>query len=76
MIILSKNNVFFGVSDTFMCNMIFTAKRYMYNKKIHNEPILLEGYKGYVNKIKTLEYQIAKENNRMDEWLEKWSLME
>lgn len=73
---LSKENVFLGISDNFMCNMIFTAKRYIYNKKIHGEQVAILGFKGYIDKQKWVEHYLAKENNRIDAWVEKWSILE
>ena len=73
---LNKANTFFGVLDTFMCNMIFTAKRYIYNKRIHNEPVLLRGFEGYVEKLRNIELKIATDNERLQKWTERWSYIQ
>lgn len=70
---LNKKNVLLGVSDKFTCCVIFSAKLYIYNKRTHNEDVHISGYKGYVNKQKRVEFQMAKENNRMEDWIDKWA---
>ena len=70
---LNKEKVFLGVSDTFVSKIIFTAKMYIYNKRIHNEPVHILGFKGYIASLKRMEYLIAKENDMVDVWNETWA---
>lgn len=73
---LNKEAIFIGVPDDFICKLIFMAKMYIYNKRIHDEPVVLAGFIGYMNKHKNIEHQVAKQNNMLDEWADKWSIMD
>ncbi len=70
---IHKEDVFFGVDEHFMSGMIFTAKMYIYNKRTHDEPIHILGYSGYVAMQKRMEFLIAKDNNMMEHWVDRWS---
>ncbi len=72
----TKLNVFLGDSNNFVCTLIFSAKLFIYNKKIHEEQVSLAGHIQCVKQQKRIEYQMAKEKNRVDEWVEKWSVLQ
>ena len=66
-------DAFIGVEENLVCNLIFLAKMFIYNKRIHDEQYTFRGFLGYLQKFMMIEHNIAKKNNTLDDWLEKWS---
>lgn len=62
--------------DDVLYHLIVLAKMYLYSKRIHDENYTLIGYKMYLKYTKEIEFQIAKERNRVDMWTEKWNFLD
>lgn len=73
---LSIENVFLGVSDHRMYRLILAAKRYVYIKRIHEEDLPFMGYISTIKNQKSIEFQIAKENNMTALWYENWNFLD
>lgn len=73
--ILSMQDIFLGVDDKTVCTLIFLAKTFIYNKIIHDEPFTFDTFKKVLSKFKNIEFHIAKSNNRLDDWVEKWKFL-
>jgi hypothetical protein len=73
--ILSMQDVFLGVEDRTVCTLIFVAKTFIYNKRIHDELFTFATFKIVLSKFKNIEFHIAKSNNRIDDWVEKWKFL-
>ena len=65
------NDVLYGVEDGTICNLVFTAKTFAYNGRIHEDNMRFEGFKNHLYRLKDIEYQAAKDNTRTDQWAEK-----
>ena len=72
---LTLENVFLGVEDNTVCTLIFVAKTFIYNKRIHDEHFTFDMFKLFASKFKNVEFYIAKANNTVDEWTEKWKFL-
>ena len=71
-IILTLNDVPYGVEDVTICDLIFIAKAFVYNRKIHEDEMLFVGFINQLYRLKDIEYHVAKDKNRIDHWVEKW----
>ena len=72
---LTMNIVFLGTTNKLLCTLVFMAKQYIYECKIKDQ---LPFFPQFVNRIlftKQIELQIAKDNNCVEKWLEKWEPM-
>ncbi len=70
--VLTKNLVFLGTQDILLCGIIFAAKRHIYQSKFKN---VLPCFQSFVEKVKFMkqtEFHIAKTNNTVNLWIEKW----
>lgn len=72
---IDVNTVFLGVEDTIVCYLIFAAKVYIYNTKVHDKEVNFFGFKQYLYRLRDTEFQIAKENHTTDQCVEKWSFL-
>jgi hypothetical protein len=73
----TMEDIFIGSKeDENLSHIIFSAKRFLYNKKIHDEQITILSFKMFMKRRKELEFHIAQENNRIDQWAEKWRYLE
>lgn len=69
---LTKNIVFLGTQNILLCDLIFAAKRHIYKCKFQN---VLPSLQSFVNKVtfmKQIELQVAKNNNTVHLWTDKW----
>ncbi len=73
---LRQMDVFFGVENKIVCFLIFTAKMYIYRKRISEDNLNFEGFIMYLHHLKCVEFEIAKENNKTDDCVEKWTFLE
>ncbi len=73
---LTKELVFFGTSERVKFKLILAAKIYIYNKRIHNEEMIFEGFLSNLRKLKAIEKQLAIDNNNLDEWYENWNVFD
>ena len=73
---VTKEDVFLGTKENPLCTLIFTAKRYIYNKRVHVELFTFSLFKMVMRQYKNKEFSIAKNNNMVDDWFEKWSFLE
>jgi hypothetical protein len=71
-LILDVQTIFFGSSDNTLCEFIFIAKQYIYYKRMQAEPPDWNSWLLYMSKIKAIELAMAKQNNTVEHWLEKW----
>ena len=72
---LDMKDIFFGVQDNRLCTLIFAAKRFIHNKRIHEEPLCFNVFKNIVSNTKNIEFRIAKQYNRIEDWTKKWSFL-
>ena len=72
---LNMEDIFLGVNDKRLCTLIFAAKRFIHNKRTHEEPLCFNAFKNILSNLKSMEFRIAKGNNRTDDWTEKWSFL-
>ena len=75
-ITLTLSDVLYGIEDVRICKHIFTAKTFVYNKKIHEDKMLFAGSINHLCRLKDIKYQVAKNNNRIDQWAEKWCYLQ
>ena len=68
-------DVFIGVEDTILCTLIFAAKTFIYNKRIHDEQFTFGTFLIYLSKFKMIEFYIAKNNDTVGNWMEKWKFL-
>jgi hypothetical protein len=73
---ITKEDVFLGAEENIVCTLIFVAKRYIYNKRIHEEVYTFNLFKVVMHQYKNIEFRIAKDKNSVDDWFEKWSFLE
>jgi hypothetical protein len=73
---IDKEIVFFGSTDEIICNLIYVAKMYIYHKRIHDEPLHLNQFKLYLQKRKSVEFLIAIERHKTEEWMDKWNFLQ
>ena len=70
--VLDMNIVFLGTQNKVLCEVVILAKQYIHYKRIHNESPTLVTWLLYCSKVKAVELAIAKQNNTLTQWLEKW----
>lgn len=72
---IEMEDAFLGVKDKRLCTLLFSAKQFIYNKRTHEEPLCFNAFKNILSNIKNIEFRISKENNRTEDWAEKWSFL-
>ena len=72
---LNINTVFLGADDNIVSNLLFVAKRFIYNKRIHQEQLTLANFKAQLFKQRNVEHVIAKSKDNLSEWVEKWDFL-
>ncbi len=72
---LNINIVFLGTDNDSVTNLIFSAKQFIYNKRIHNEEMKWVNFKAQLFKQKNIEFVIGKQNDNLTEWAEKWRFL-
>ena len=78
-VVTDLNIVLFGTKNELISTLIFMGKRYIYGCRLDGKPPIMETFKMKLDimNIMKLEFHIAKNNNRIDNWQKKWeSLME
>lgn len=61
-----------GNETPFICTLIFLAKRYIYECRYRDKKPDVRVYKQKVNYVHTTEFEIAKRNNTVLKYIEKW----
>ena len=56
---IDKTSVLLGTDEPVLCNIIFMAKIYLYNKIIHEERMVFQQFLMYMNMRKKIEFQIV-----------------
>lgn len=69
---LDIKTIFFGCKNHTLCEFIFLAKQYIYYKRVQSEPPDMNTWLLYMTKVKAIELAMAKQNNAVEHWLEKW----
>lgn len=69
------DDVFIGVNEDTLCTIIFVAKTFIYNKRIHDQQFTFNPFLIFLSKFKLNEFSIAKANNTIEDWLEKWKFL-
>lgn len=72
---LSLKDVTCGMKDNTLCFLILIAKMYIYNKRVHEERISFPGFLVHLNRLKNIELQVAENNNKVTQWLQKWEYL-
>ena len=67
---INMKNILLGTEDEQLCNIIFAARMFIYNRRINVEEMSLNGFKMYMRRLKDIEFQIAKEKDSTDTWHE------
>lgn len=75
---LDKNKVFLGdvYGEPWKNYIIMMGKRYIYQCRNNNIELNVVGYEKYLAQYMNVEYIIAKDNKRVTELLEKWSVLQ
>ena len=69
---VTKNNIFYGLKNPLFCTVIFSAKQFIHwcrNNETHPK---IQKFKPWVKSLKTKEFHIARKNNTVDIFNEKW----
>ena len=69
---LGLTTIFFGCQDMTLCQFIFTAKEYIYYRRRQAEAPEMNSWWAYLAQVKAVELAVAKKNNTVDDWKEKW----
>ena len=69
---LGLTTIFFGCEDMTLCQFIFTAKQYIYYRRRQAEAPEMNSWWAYLAQVKAVELAVAKKNNTVDDWKEKW----
>ena len=69
---LDVKDIFFGTKDNILCEFIFMTKQYIYYKRVQSEPPDINTWLLYMSKVKAIELAMAKKNNTVEHWIEKW----
>ena len=56
----------------FLCQCIFVAKQYIYLRRVQAEAPEMKSWFTYLARVKAIELAVAKRNNAVDDWIEKW----
>ncbi len=64
--------VFSWDTKQILCEVVILAKQYIHYKRIHNESPTLVTWLLYCYMVKAVELAIAKQNDTLTQWLEKW----
>ena len=72
---VTMEDIFMGVEDNIVCTLIFVAKTFIYNKRIHEEQFTFESFMNVISKFKNIEFFIARTSNTTDAWFEKWKFL-
>ena len=55
-----------------LCQFMFTAKQYIYYRRRQAEAPETNSWWAYLAQVKAVELAVAKKNNMVDDWKEKW----
>lgn len=66
------NSVFLGTTNSLVCTLVFIAKRYIWECRMKTCIPFFPQLRNKVYFTQQIEQQIARNNNNMEKWLEKW----
>ena len=69
---LDVKTIFFGSNNVILCEFLFLAKQYIHYKRRQAEPPEMNSWLLYISKVKAIELAMAKNNNTVEYWIEKW----
>ena len=70
---ITANLVLYGTEDKLIHTLIILAKRSIHESRKNNHLPNLQKYKYQTNYVRKLEFEIARNNNKLQQYIEKWN---
>jgi len=72
--VLTKTLFFLGNNDVLVSQILLLCKQVIYQCKLKNEPLLMDKFLYRLKLIKNIEFEVAKRNNNVLKYMEKWEV--
>lgn len=69
---ITMEQAFLGLENKLLCSIVFAVKQYIYQCKYANEKPIFQNFQRKLHFIQQLEFNIAKNSNKTEQWLAKW----